>query len=426
MNWMKVFFITFLFLFSVNQEAFADDQETLQSKVDATPPYGFLEIPGGYYHETLVINKPIKVRSNGSTTIYSSSQKPTLTIKSEDVVVDGLEIEQRTQKEDVPAIYISGENHILKNMKVTTSQVGIKLEDAFHTTIEDGSVIGEKTGNGIDLWHSNDNSIRNMNIKSVQDGIYMQESHELNIFGNFIQQARYGLHVMYSDQLTIVNNVSSKNSTGAMVMVTDGTVIKNNSLLDNQSNVHAQGLLLYDVSHSLIKNNHIISNRLGVYIEESQSNQLLENEIRNNHIGIQFINAEKNLLSENAFINNANEIQAIDSSSNHLTGNYWDSSWKVDTDGSGKSAIPYRADPYFLSLTNEVPDYQLFFQSPGMLLLQKLLKSPDKEVLTDDSPSMSSSIAEANANNMSDSLNVEIFGGLLLTVSTLLFILGRN
>ena len=423
---MKVLFVTILFLFPVYQKVHADEQETLQSKVDAAPPYGILEIPEGYYHESLIINKPLEIRSNGSATLHSCSQKPTLTIKRKDIVIDGLKIEQCTRKEDVPAIYVSGENHVLRNMQVTTSQVGIKLEDAFHTKIEDGSVKGEKTGNGIDLWHSDDNSIRNMDIRFVQDGIYMQESNNLNIFDNFIQQARYGLHVMYSDQLTIANNISSKNSTGAMVMVSDGTVIKNNRLVDNQSNVHAQGLLLYDVSNSSIRNNHIMSNRLGIYIEESQSNQLTDNEIRNNHIGIQFKNAEKNLLSENAFINNVNEIQAIGSSANHLTGNYWDSSLKVDTDGSGKSAISYRADPYFLSLTNEVPDYQLFFQSPGMLLLQKLLKSPDDEVLTDDSPSMSPSITGTNSNNMSDSLNVEIIGSLLLTVGTLLFILGRN
>ena len=52
---------------------------------------------------------------------------------------------------------------------------------------------------------------------------------------------------MYSDKTVIENNISKENTTGAMIMGVKDTFIAGNQFINNNKNVHAQGLLLYDV-----------------------------------------------------------------------------------------------------------------------------------------------------------------------------------
>ncbi len=114
-------------------------------------------------------------------------------------------------------------------------------------------------------------------------------------------------------------------------------------------------------------------------MEDSSGNIIVSNSIMNNFIGTQMNSISNNKVIHNSFINNVNEVQAVHGTHNLIQNNFWDSAWKLDTDGDGKSNLPYRADPYFLNLIEDTPEYQLFFQAPGMLLLQKMLKSPRQE-----------------------------------------------
>ena len=144
----------------------------------------------------------------------------------------------------------------------------------------------------------------------------------------------------------------------------------------------------------------------------------------NNFIGVQFKKANDNQLTRNTFIGNVNEAQAIESANNRIHHNYWDASAKLDMKGNGESTIPFTADPYFLTLTEDVPEFQLFFQAPGVILLQKMLKSPADQVLTDETPLMETTMDVEK--EQSSNVALWLMSMIMIVVSISLYIVGRK
>ncbi len=368
------------------KEALAES--SLQSKIDFIPEGGTLHLKKGIYRERIVLDKSIHLQGEKGTIFKVCTSKPVITVKGKNVRIQGVKIETCQKKSGNPVILITGKKHHLEDISVKSKRVAVKLDHATQTTLNKMNVTGYEQERGFDLWESNFNSFTGIKIDHAQDGFYMENSHYNIFIGNQISNSRYGLHVMFSDNITIKNNWSKRNFTGAMVMETSGSVIKGNRLTDNNQNVNAQGLLLYDVHNSLVSSNIIAGNRVGMYMEESSENVIKNNQITANFIGAQITKIRNNKIINNTFISNVSEVQAIKGKNNLFKNNYWDAAWKLDTDGDGKSNLPYRADPYFLNLIDETPEYQLFFQDPGMILLQKMLKSPDSKLVTDESPLM--------------------------------------
>jgi len=211
-----------------------------------------------------------------------------------------------------------------------------------------------------------------------------------------------------------------------MVMETKNTQIENNTFADNEKNVHAYGLLLYDTSHSLIARNTFLRNRVGLEIERARDNTISDNSINTNFIGIQFSSAKDNNVTSNTFTGNVNDAQAAESRANHLSENYWDNAWKLDLKKTGFSQINYRIDPFFLSLTKDVPEYQLYFQSPGMNLLQKMLKSTDDKTLVDKKPLMRASLGQQEDNRLASNVKLWVVGFLMIMISTVFIIGGKR
>ena len=93
-------------------------------------------------------------------------------------------------------------------------------------------------------------------------------------------------------------------------------------------------------------------------------------------------------------------------------------------DGDGESEIPFTADPYFLTLTKDVPEYQLFFQAPGLILLQNMLKSPPEQLLTDSAPLMDMTMTVEK--ETSSSFGLWMMSALMILAGFSTFILGRK
>lgn len=360
----------------------------LQAEIDATPEGGVLQLRKGTYDDPIVLSKAIQIKADKGVIFQSCSKEAMFTITGENVHIQGIEIVSCEEDTSPYGIYMSGKNHILEDIKIKSANTGVKLDKVESSIVRNISITGSKLANGIDLWESNQNTFEGNTLNHVQDGFYLENSHQNKFLDNTIRNSRYGLHVMFSDYISIKNNHSTRNYAGAMIMGTNHTEVTENELTENNLNVNAQGLFLYDVHESTITNNVLTNNRVGLYIEASTNNQIHSNTISANFIGTQLKRIKNNSMEDNSFMRNVNELHAVDSTANTIRSNFWDAAWKLDIDGDGKSNIPFQADPYFLQLTKEVPAYQLFFQHPGMLLLQKMLKSPEHLVVTDDSPLM--------------------------------------
>ncbi|MFC0296788.1 right-handed parallel beta-helix repeat-containing protein [Geobacillus jurassicus] len=418
-HWLLVLLLLLVFPLPARAE------ETVQARIDEAPEYGVVRLASGVYDEAIVLSKPLALEGIGEVTIRSCRKSPVIAIYGRHVVLKNIRVVQCGDAPDMPAIYVTGHDHTIDGVRVLTNQQGVKLDHAHHTTIVHCAVQGEKNGNGIDLWESTQNVIHYTAIERVKDGIYMENSHNNVLSGNHIDNARYGIHVMFSNRIVLRKNISEKNIAGAMVMGTEQTTIEQNSFVQNKRNVHSQGLLLYDAAKTIVRKNRIAANRVGIYVEQARHNELTENDVSHNFIGMQWNESSNNRVSDNSFIGNVYDAQAIRSPDNTIVRNYWDAATKLDVTGKGVSAIPYRADPFFLALTVDVPEYQLFFQSPGMIVLQKLLRSPDEQVLTDDAPLMEQPTARKDRPSRSASL-LYVMSAVMIAGSISGFIIGRK
>ncbi|WP_404328151.1 nitrous oxide reductase family maturation protein NosD [Mesobacillus maritimus] len=412
-----------LFLMSIPSLSEASTS-SLQAKINEAPEGSIVEIQAGEYEGPLVISKPITIVGNEEVLLRSCDAEPVVAISGVGVTLKNLQIEHCGAEKEETAISITGSQHVLQGIKIDTRRFGIKLEDANEVIIRDSEIVGRKQGNGIDLWKSNRNQLENVKISSVSDGFYLEQSNENLILKNTIENSRYGMHLMYSNDNALRHNLSSSNVTGAMLMETERTSVDGNAFYANKKSVNAQGLLLYEAYETDVIENEFFSNRIGVYIEKAANNQVESNKIMDNFIGVQMKNANDNEISKNTFIGNVNEAQAIESANNDVNHNYWDAASKVDINVDGASEISFTADPYFLTLANYVPEYQLFFQAPGLILLQNLLKSPPDQLLTDSSPFMEMTIdVEKETSSHAGLWTISI---MMIVVSSSVFILGRK
>ncbi|MED0655421.1 NosD domain-containing protein [Anoxybacillus geothermalis] len=361
-------------------------EETVQARIDEAPAYGVVRLPSGVYDEAIVLSKPLTLEGIGEVTIRSCGQSPVISVFGRHVVLKHIRVISCGKTSDLAAVYVTGSDHVIHDVHVKARHRGIQLDQAHHVTVSHCTIQGEKSGNGIDLWESTQNVIHDTAIVHGKDGIYMENSHDNRVISNHIAYSRYGIHVMFSNRIIVRNNVSEKNVAGAMVMGTEQTIVEQNVFTRNLQHVHSQGLLLYDAKKTKVRNNRMVANRVGMYVERAHDNELTGNDVSYNFIGMQWNESSNNYVSDNSFIGNVYDGQAVRSADNVIVRNYWDAASKLDVTGKGESAIPYRMDPFFLALTARIPEYQLFFHSPGMIVLQKLLRSPDEQVLTDDAP----------------------------------------
>lgn len=418
---IPVLVIAFLILFA-ERDVYA---ETLQTIIDETPDGETIILDDRLYSEPVSIDHPITIIGQENSTFQICSNTPAISIAGEGVTIENIKILRCLGESNATALYVSGKNHHLSNIEIEAEQIGILLEGVEHSTFEKIKITGEGKRNGIEIWNSHHNTFLQNEITNVADGFYLERS-PTNIFQqNHVEQSRYGLHVMYSNEITVKENRLINNVTGAMIMETENTNVENNLLGGNTQNVNAQGLLLYDVYDSTIKSNQIEENRVGMFIENSEGNIIEENRVYANFIGAQLNRAEKNTITRNAFVLNVNAIQGINSDSNEIIGNFWEDANVLDSDGDGKSNLKYSADPYFLELTEEADEYQLFFHHPGIVVLQKLLKSPDHLLITDQQPLMENIFAQEDKTDSNKGIGWVISG--MMIISSLLFILlGRR
>src|SRR5690625_752146 len=228
---------------------------------------------------------------------------------------------------------------------------------------------------------------------------------------------------MYNKNTIIERNESYENVSGLYVMGATGTIIKDLTLKNNRENVQSIGLFVFDTKNATITNNRIENNRIGLFIEDAEDNSFTFNNVQNNYVGIQFKKAKNNVLSHNAFVANIVQGQALESNHNTTNENYWGDHLGLDMHGKNISSLPYKVDPFFMSVINEYPVFQLLFQSPGMVFLEDLMQIPADVQLVDASPLMTHPLA-VTENKSGLRLPILIFSFSLLMISIIIIYLG--
>ncbi|CAM3476176.1 MULTISPECIES: NosD domain-containing protein [Brevibacillus] len=392
----------------------------LQALIDKAAPGETVTIPAGEYAGPLRVTKPITLQASGEVIIRSATDDPVLTIESNNVTVSGLQLQDSRINNPLATLVVHGNQNVIEQIQIDTMGTGIQLLESSFNQLRNIRVTGHvldpsevaadighdhsahqqltkpvqqpgaeaKKGNGIDLRRSHQNQIIGNQILNLFDGIYLESSQENIIEQNQVAKSRYGIHLMGTSSTRIANNIGNGNVTGAMLMDTSTATVTNNRFLKQKDNPNSQGILLFSVTDSVLEGNHIEGNRVGLYLEQSTGNSVKNNALTLNFIGMQVKDTADNQLMSNQFVSNVIQAQAQDSKADSFDGNYWDNLQALDVNGDERSDLSYEMNPFFLALTDAVPPYQLFFQSPGFVFLESLF-SVGGDQIRDTAPLMS-------------------------------------
>ena len=414
--------------------AAAEDPRPLQPLVDAAPEGAVLRLESGVYAGPVTIGKRLAIEAaeDGAVTVVGADEAPAVTVAAAGAGLRGLRIGQ-TGGRDLPAVLVVSPDVTLDGLDIETEGFGIRLEGADRSVVRASSVRSSRPPggrfterkNGIDLYETNGASIEDNTVVAMYDAIYIENSDDVRITGNTVESSRYGIHVMYSDRTVIAGNTGRMNVTGAMVMTADGALIEGNHFEKQSENVNSQGILLFAARHSIVRGNTVSGNRVGLYVESSSDNRIEDNGITDNFMGLQLIDSEGNVITGNRWIGNVADAGAQRSGANRIERNFWDAFSGVDADGDGASDLPYAVNPFFLSLTERRPVFQLLFQSPGMKFLEGLYSADRSGWAADAAPLMKPARVPEGADK-EPGRAAGLAGAALLAASCAVMILARR
>ena len=278
---------------------------------------------------------------------------------------------------DDAGVFVDGEGATLQNLHVTDILWGIYVHGVDDVTVEDSYIEGREDilplaerGNGIHLWETDDTLVENVTITTVRDGIYYSWANDVETRNSTITQSRYGVHFMYSDGNRMVDNTAVDNDVGYALMVSkDLEIVGNEALRNTGSSGH--GILVKDVDHSTVRDNVVGENKNGIYVYNSNGNDILSNHIVNNDVGLETTaGSERQQVHGNSFLDN--EVPAVSTTTSGVEawnstdrGNYWSSASTVDVTGDGVSDVRYRPQGIVEHVTNEHPQSEVFADSPA-------------------------------------------------------------
>lgn len=392
-------------------------QLDLQAQIEAAQEGSIIQLEKGVYEGNIVITKPIVLEGVEGTIIKSITDDPAITIdNTSNVSIRNISIETHET-----GMTIRKANDIkLSAIHMKNVDAGIKIYNTQHVlgselTIEGNKQHYSKKGNGIAIYESRSIELLDNDIRSVQDGFYIEHVKDITIQGNTVTNSRYGTHFMYSTDGTIRENTFTENVTALMVMMTANIQIEDNTA-SYQNDFNGTGITLYDTKAALLQHNKLAGNRVGVSIQKSTDIQLINNTLHMNQTALESIRSdESNTAMTNQFIGNLVNVRS-DKEGLTLQQNYYDDYSGIDLDDDGTGDEAYVALQSFGQWMVRKPVYQYFIESPSVVLLNTIDKQTNnttKELLVDTSPQT----AVNEENNIALQLDMlQLLIGILLLV----------
>lgn len=347
---------------------------TLQAGINAAKNNDTVLVKKGTYKEINVsINKPLTIIGENYPVIDGEMKGEVITIISDNVTVDGLFIINvgTSYTEDYAAIRVKRvENFVIKNLVLEKLFFGIYVEKSkngkvFHNKIIGDAVEEYNSGNGIQLWYSNNIQIENNFVQRVRDGIYLEFSDNCTIINNVSSHnVRYGLHFMFSNNDLYQDNLFEKNGAGVAVMFSKEIKMYNNIFRENWGTA-SYGLLLKEINDAEIMYNTFEENTIGINTEGSNRIKYVNNNFINNGWAIKVLGAcYTNTFTGNNFLYNSFDM-AYNSkvNDNEFDGNYWSDYTGYDLDKDGVGDVPYRPVKLFSYIVNRTPETIILLRS---------------------------------------------------------------
>ncbi|WP_226642748.1 nitrous oxide reductase family maturation protein NosD [Mesobacillus subterraneus] len=378
--------------------------ENLQAVIDSAKDGAIIQLESTTYSGNIVIDKPLSLIGKNGTVIEGEGNGNVISVRAPGVTISDLKVIKsgmdRNSSEEYAAIKVYTDGNLIRNIRIEQSFHGVYLSKAHENTIENVSVTGlgkgeiAAQGNGLHVYYSNGNLLKNNHIEGTRDGMFFDYANDNKALNNKITKTRYGLHYMYSDRNEFQNNIFTFNTGGAAIMHSNQLKLENNQFIFNYGH-RSFGLLVLAANENNIENNTFYMNQRGLYIDQSTDNLIRSNHLSQNQIGIELWASS----NEQVFTGNTieeNTIPAVtlggtgrnDWSSEGI-GNDWGRSFPLldlDQDGVGDSPAIYKSSLYELIEDQEL--VYLFLKSPAIKVYEKLnrLLDQDKTMFEDQYP----------------------------------------
>lgn len=364
---------------------------TLQDAIDKAPAGSILRLPAGVYKGKILIDKPLSIIAKEEGVIIDGGGEGTvITVTSSYVTLKDLTIVgsgERHDKLDAALKLSNAKQCEIRHCVIKDCLFGIDLQMVGNSIIADNFITSKDLdlglrGDGLRLWYSNDNIVKNNRLYKSRDMVVWY-SHGNQIVSNSGEYNRYSLHFMYAGKNLVKDNHYKFNSVGIFFMYSQDTVAIGNTI---QSSLGAtgMGIGLKDVSNFTLENNTVIYCAQGIYIDRSPfepdtHNWILGNNILYNAEAIHFHSlSEANIVKDNTIMGNiediVNDSRGAKTNKNEIVGNYWDNYEGFDKNGDNVGDTPHKVYQYADQLWVYNPDVKFFYGSPVISLLNFLAK----------------------------------------------------
>ncbi len=358
---------------------------TLTEAISAARDGDRIHLAAGVFQENITIDKALSlIGSPGHRSIVDGSGRGSvITITHPGVRISGLTVQHSGDiiENSDACIYATEQatGVVLDDNMLRQCAFGIWINGSRQPVVTRNTVTGYQKrlisdrGNGIHLWNIQHGLIKGNRVFGVRDGIYLSNTSRSSIEGNIMDTVRFGIHYMYNDNNQVTDNITCNSTVGQAMMFSKRLVINHNAVINNKDH----GMLLRAIYDSRIHGNIAYGNNKGIFINDSDFNEITGNWVEHNAIGITIMaGAENTRVVGNNFV--SNPVQVLFSWrfslywNDETRGNYWSDylGWDYDSDGIGDKI--YYASNQMDHLMYRHPKMRLLALSPVIQLLQAL------------------------------------------------------
>ena len=406
MPWaMKNSFLPFVFLLKALLPSTGHCHPPLQLYITLTPPDGVLKLEPGTYSGPAVIDRPITIDGGGKVTVDGGGEDTVISVRSDNVTLRGLRITNSGNSHDQidAGVLITANDVRIEDSVIDNVLFGIYLKKAHDNIIRNNRISSRPVdptlrGEGMRLWYSSENLIKDNRFEQVRD-LYITNSPDNRFIGNTIRNSRIAMEFIFSPGNLLENNDISNNGRGIVIVYSNELVIRNNRL-SHMNDFAGSALSLKESSQVLIEGNQILHCAVGVTanspIHPENTFQMRKNQFAYNDIALYFYGEKGgHVIHDNRFEQNMRQI-AVSSPSSALLhdwkGNRWDDYQGFDLDKDGTGDQPYELYLYSDRIWMDRPMVRFFRGSPVMEALDFLERlsaySSPQLILRDPKPRM--------------------------------------
>src|SRR5699024_3181173 len=108
---------------------------SIQEEIDKANPGDVIQLKEDTYIENIRIHKPIHLIGSEGVMLKQKDANPVITVQANNVIIENVNIEYVVDNSELPAILVQGDHHILKQLSIMTSGIGIQLDGANHSNL---------------------------------------------------------------------------------------------------------------------------------------------------------------------------------------------------------------------------------------------------------------------------------------------------